>query len=61
MHLANGEARQSRTLARRIYADRFPNRPLPSANIFVSIDARKQGTFDLILNHDVGRRRRTQD
>ena len=58
-----GEARGNGRAARRLYQDRFPQRPTPSHTLFAVIPQRLQvrGTFTGRNNCGVTRRRRTPE
>ena len=47
MHFCYGAADDNSTKARSIYAKKYPNRTIPSANIFCKIDQRLRDTGTL--------------
>ena len=64
MILPYGEARGNGRAARRLYQDRFPQRPTPSHTLFTVIPQRlrERGTFTASRNNScVPRRRRTPE
>nr|XP_022905995.1 uncharacterized protein LOC111417835 [Onthophagus taurus] len=58
MHLVFGEARCSGRRAARLYANRYPNRRHPDANVFVRLDSRLRTEGRLIAHRGEGRPQR---